>query len=103
MWLELRGPARLIHAARIVDLEVPFSVSRFSVSVFQRIMDFSVSRFTGHTRMLGPLMPKVKVQTPKISDISSDTQSISSDTQSISSLKVQRFKFRHPKYKFIHP
>ena len=42
---------------------------------------FSISRFTGHTRMLGPLMPK----------------STSSDTQH------KQYKFRHPKYKFRHP
>ena len=62
---------------------------------YQNAWSFSISRFTGHTRMsglsvfphsrvlrmLGPLMPK----------------SISSDTQH------KRYKFRHPKYKFRHP
>ena len=61
---------------------------------YQNAWSFSISRFTGHTRklgpsvfpdsevlrMLGPLMPK----------------SISSDNQN------KRYKFRHPRYKFRH-
>ena len=60
--------------------------------LYQNAWSFSISRFTGHTRMLGLLTPKVqrykfrhpkhKFRHPKYSGISSDTQSISSKLKS---------------------
>ena len=66
-----------------------------NVPEVHRFQSFSISRFTGHTRMLGPsVFPDSEVLRmlgplmPK---------SIISDTQH------KRYKFRYSKYKFRHP
>ena len=77
---------------------------------YQNVWSFSISRFTSHTRMLGPsvfpdsqvipeclVLQYFQIHGSYQNSWSSDAQSISSDTQN------KRYKFRHPKYKFRHP
>ena len=60
-----------------------------------RFQAFSISRFAGHTRMLGPSVFPDSCVLSLLGPLM--PKSISSDTQH------QRYKFRHPKYKFRHP